>query len=714
MDIEALIQRVKIYCPYCDPEFFYQAHSLAQKAYSNKSFYGRPQIAHGLATAGVLAELQMDPATLAAAILYGLEELTGNLEEIILRDLGSETLKLLEGIIRLNMISWTGLGEEKSENLRRMFLSMVDDIRVVLIKLADRVQIMRNLSHLSPLESKKIAREAKDIFASLANRLGIASLKSELEDLAFQYLEPENFLNISRRLASYKENRSQQIQSLAEILSKELKKNKIKFNIVTRTKHLYSIYRKMVEKGRSFNEIYDVQGIRIIVNTISDCYAALDIIHSMWPPIPGEFDDYIAKPKPNLYRSLHTAVTGPEGRPVEIQIRTETMNKSAELGIAAHWRYKESAGLDGLMEAKIAGLRGLIEWQEELSKSSDSKTRKRSSLLSDRIYVFTPNGDIIDLPAGSTPIDFAYSVHQEIGNRCSGAKVNGCLVPLGHKLQSGDRVEIITSKNKNPSLDWLNPRMGYVVSARAKQKIRQWFRKQEKEENIARGRESLEKELKRAGLSKKNFEILTQTAKLKDTNELFEAAGRGDLNIQKIVSAIIETDKKPASSSYPDTIHPETQNKISCFSDSGNILVMGTPDLLLRLAGCCRPLPGDKIIGFITRGRGVTIHKAECPHVSNPPDKQRLIDACWGSGVHSYPTTLKIIGGESKRLLKNVMEIFEYEGAVVVSADILPQKKDLPTQLVTVIEIKGKDHLKRILSRIRSLPDIMAAERYQG
>lgn len=712
MDIEKLIYQVNTYCSYCDPDFFYRAYTLAQTAYLNKTTYGKPQLSHAVATAGVLAGLQMDPDTLAAAVLYDLPVHQENLETIILRDFGDETLKLVKGINKLNKITWTDLGGEKSENLRRMFLSMVDDIRVALIKLAERVQLMRNLSLLPPQERKKTSQEARDIFASLANRLGIYSLRSELEDLAFQNLDPDNFSKILQLLAADKKNRTYQIQTVTENLSEELKKNVTKFNILTRTKHIYSIYRKMIEKGRSFEEIYDVHGIRIIVDTIQDCYAALDATHSIWPPIPGEFDDYIAKPKPNLYRSLHTAVTGPEGRPVEIQIRTETMHRSAELGIAAHWRYKEKADLDGLMEAKIAGLRGLIKWQKDLSDTCILKTKKPTPLHSGRIYVFTPKGDIIDLPSRATPVDFAYSVHQDIGNRCSGAKVNGRLVPLGHKLQSGDRVEIITSKNKHPSLDWLNPSMGYVVSGRAKQKIRQWFRKQEKEENIVRGRDALEKELKRAGLSKKKFEILAHTTKFKNPNELFEAAGRGDVNIQKIISSIIKPEKKPFLSSPPNSTYPESLEIKSPMADSSGILVLGTNDLLLRLAKCCHPLPGDGIIGFITRGRGITIHRTDCPHVRNHPDKQRLIDASWSSGQQDYPTALKIIGEESKDMLKNVMEILENEGVAVVKANIQPQKKDLPAQLLTIIEIKEKAQLTRILSRIRSLPNIISAERY--
>ncbi|MFQ5886938.1 MAG: RelA/SpoT family protein, partial [Anaerolineae bacterium] len=555
----------------------------------------------------------------------------------------------------------------------------------MLIKLADRLHNMRTLAALPPSKQRKIAQETLEIFAPLANRLGIWQMKWELEDLALQYSDPDKYQEITDLIAERRGSRERHITAIIDTLKARLAEEGIKVEITGRPKHIYSIYQKMKAKERSFDEIYDVQGVRIIVDEVKDCYAALGIVHTLWRPIPGEFDDYIAMPKDNMYRSLHTAVVGSQGKPLEIQIRTWEMHQTAELGIAAHWRYKEQVGRDTSLEAKIAWLRGLMEWQQELADAQEFVDSLKTDLFPKQVYVLTPKGDIIDLPGGATPIDFAYRIHTEIGERCRGAKVNGKLVPLNYRLQSGDQVEILTTKKGGPSRDWLNPHLGYVVTSRAKQKIRQWFRRQEREESIAQGREILEKELKRLGIGE-GFEDVARLFRFKRVEDLFAVIGYGDINVQQIATRLVE--KEEGEPGLP-TVAPPTP-------PISDITVLGVGDLLTRVARCCHPLPGDKVVGYVTRGQGVTIHRQDCGNILRRTDKERLIEVEWGTDRKQvYPVMIKVVAFDRKGLLKDIATIVEAEDVNMAAANVTTSKKDHMAVITATLEIANMAQLSR-------------------
>jgi len=705
MDIETLIEEVKGYYPQCDTELIRRAYEVASQAhYGQMRASGQPYVRHSLETAALLADLCLDPATIAAAILHDVPEDTGTPLETISQEFGEEVARLVDGVTKLSRISWESLEEEEAESLRKMFLAMVDDVRVVLIKLADRLHNMRTLAALPPLKQRKIAQETLEIFAPLANRLGIWQMKWELEDLALQYLHPEKYQEIADLIAERRGGRERHITAIIDNLKARLAEEGIKAEITGRPKHIYSIYQKMETKERSFDEIYDVQGVRIIVDEVKDCYAVLGIVHTLWRPIPGEFDDYIAMPKDNMYRSLHTAVVGPQGKPLEIQIRTWEMHQTAELGIAAHWRYKERVGRDTSLEAKIAWLRGLMEWRQELADAREFVDSLKTDLFPKQVYVLTPRGDIIDLPDGATPIDFAYRIHTEIGERCRGAKVNGKLVPLNYRLQSGDQVEILTTKKGGPSRDWLNPHLGYVVTSRARQKIRQWFKRQEREENIAEGREILEKELKRLGIEE-SFEDIASLFRFRRVEDLFAAIGYGDINVHQIATRLVEKEEE----------EPELPLVAPSTPPISGITVLGTGDLLTRVARCCHPLPGDKVVGYVTRGQGVTIHRQDCGNILRRTDKERLIEVEWGADRKQvYPVMIKVVAFDRKGLLKDIAAIVEAEDVNMSAANATTSKKDHVAVITATLEIANMAQLSRILTKIESLKNVLEARRQMG
>ncbi|MGB9594151.1 MAG: RelA/SpoT family protein, partial [Anaerolineae bacterium] len=516
MTVSGVLNRITASVSREDRELIERAYEVAERAHAGQTrASGEPYIVHSLAVALMLADLHLDPTTIAAGLLHDVPEDTSVTIDQVRDMFGEEVASLVDGVTKLSQIDRlsaegrASAEEQRAESLRKMFLAMVHDVRVVLIKLADRLHNMRTLGALPEDKRRRIAQETLDIFAPLANRLGFWQLKWELEDLSFRYLDPEMYHEIAQRIAERRGDRERQIAQVASVLKDRLREAGIEAEVDGRPKHIYSIYRKMQRKGLDFDQIYDVQGVRVIVDTVADCYASLGVVHSLWTPIPGEFDDYIATPKDNMYQSLHTAVVGPDGKPLEVQIRTHEMHRTAEYGIAAHWRYKEgSKQRDIAFEKKIAWLRSLMEWRQEVASASEFLNSMKTDVFQDRVYVFTPKGEIIDLPAGSTPIDFAYHIHSEIGDRCRGAKVNGRLVSLDYQLRTGDQVEIITAKRGGPSRDWLNPHLGYVKTSRAQQKIRQWFKKQDRAENIAQGRAIVERELKRLGLEDVNLEQL--------------------------------------------------------------------------------------------------------------------------------------------------------------------------------------------------------------
>ncbi len=708
--IEHLIAKVNAYLPESDGTLLRRAYELAAKAHAGqRRASGEPYVSHPLATAHILADMGMDLPSVAAGLLHDVPEDTDVGLEVIRKEFGDEIAHLVDGVTKLSRIEWRELEDEEAENLRKMFLAMAEDIRVVLVKLADRLHNMRTLGALPPDKRTRVAQETLEIFAPLASRLGIWQIKWELEDLALRHLEPAKYREIQLLLAQRRSQREAYINRVITLLKERLQAEGIEAEITGRPKHIYSIYRKMQRKGVSFDQIYDVNAIRVIVNEVRDCYAALGVVHSLWRPIPGEFDDYIATPKENMYRSLHTAVVGPEGRPLEIQIRTWEMHRVAEYGIAAHWRYKEGARRDATLEQKIAWLRQLMDWRKELTDARAFVDSLKTDVFQDQVYVFTPKGDVIDLPAGATPIDFAYRIHTEVGHRCRGAKVNGRLVSLDYVLQTGDQVEILTSKHGGPSRDWLNPDLGYVRTSRAREKIRAWFRKQARTESIAQGREVLDKELRRLGLEEASFEDIAVLFKYGSVDDFLAAIGYGDISPQRIAAKVAELRRKEEEEeeALPETAPPA--------APVSGLSVTGVSGVLTRLARCCNPLPGEPIVGFVTRGRGITVHRRDCPNILRIEDRERLITVSWGEDKQRvYPVMVQIKAYDRPGLLRDIADIVAGEGVNMASANVTTSKKDHSAVIIAILEITGMPQLSRILNKVERIPNVVEARRKAG
>ncbi len=711
--LKALLKRAGDSIPAQDIPLIDRAYQVAAQAHDGQlRASGEPFIQHSLATAATLADLRLDPATIAAGLLHDVPEDTPVTVEDIRETFGEEIGKLVDGVTKLRKITWTDLEEEEAESLRKIFLAMVDDIRVILIRLADRLHNMQTLGSLPEERRTQIAKETLDIFAPLAHRLGMWQIKEELEDLALRYLEPEKYGEVVELINERRAVRERYVEKAVETLSKSLAEEGIRAEVTGRRKHIYSIYQKMQKKGRDFDRIYDVHGARIIVDEVKDCYAALGIVHSLWLPIAGEFDDYIAMPKDNMYQSLHTAVVGPEGRPLEIQIRTWDMQWTAEYGVAAHWRYKEQVERDTVLEAKMAWLRQLMEWRRELVDAQEFVDSLKTDLFPEEVYVFTPKGDVIELPRGATPVDFAFHVHTEIGYRCQGAKVNGMIVPLNYQLEDGDQVLILTAKRGGPSRDWLNPHLGYVNTTRAKQKIRQWFRRQERAENIARGRTLLEKELKRLGVDRESYEDIAKLFRFKKVEDFLVAIGYGDINVHQVSTKVLEVEreKEEGLEELPPVVAP--------LSEAPGVRVTGVGDLLTRLGGCCSPLPGDEIIGYVTRGRGVTVHRQDCSNVLRvlrDGDRERLIEVDWGEDLEAaYPVVVEITAYDRKGLLKDIAAVLDAENVNMTAATINTKKRDQTATIIATLEITGMDQLSRVLTKIESLTNVLEARRQTG
>jgi len=694
-----------------------RAFNLASEAHADqKRASGEPFIQHCLAVAQMMAELNLDTATLASALLHDTLEDTEVSYEQLEREFGAEIAKLVDGVTKLGQIDQlSGMSERniredtKAESLRKMFLAMVDDVRVVLIKLADRLHNMRTLTSLPEEKRRRIARETLEIFAPLANRLGIWQIKWELEDLSLRHLEPETYKEIAELIVERRPDRERYITKVVDRVQEELKKAGIHAEVSGRPKHIYSIYRKMRRKGVDFDQIYDVRGVRVIVDSVRDCYAALGVIHSLWRPIPGEFDDYIATPKDNMYRSLHTAVVGPEGKPLEVQIRSYEMQYTAELGIAAHWRYKEGQTQDPTFDNKIAWLRQLMEWRQEVTDAREFVDSLKTDVFQDRVYTFTPRGDIVDLPAGSTPIDFAYQIHTEVGNRCRGAKINGRLVSLDYQLRNGDQVEILTAKRGGPSRDWLNPHLGYIKTTRARSKIRQWFKRQDRDENIVQGREALERELKRLGLDQTPFDQIARELDFDKTDDLLAAIGAGDINAHQVAGRILELIEPEE-----EILEIPTRPSVPAGPVTG-IRVRGVGDLLTNLAHCCNPLPGDDIVGYITRGRGVTIHRRDCPNILRMSDRERLIEVDWGVEVtETHPVRVRVEAYDRQGLLRDIAAVVADEAINLSAASVVTRKKDHMATMMVTLDIADIDQLSRVLARLERLPNVVEARRQTG
>jgi GTP pyrophosphokinase len=688
-----------------------RAYELAEVAHSGqKRASGEPYIQHSLTVAQILADLRLDPATIAAGLLHDVVEDSVVTMEDLRQDFGDEVASLVDGVTklgqidRLSQMTRKDLQDEEAESLRKMFLAMADDVRVVLIKLADRLHNMRTLDALSLEQQRRIAGETLEIFAPLANRLGIWQIKWELEDLGFRYMNPQKYQEIAAQLDERRAARERRIARIISILQKRLEKESIEAEISGRPKHIYSIYTKMNRKSLSFDQIHDVRGVRIIVNTVGECYSVLGVVHSLWRPIPGEFDDFIATPKDNMYQSLHTAVVGPDGKPLEVQIRTYEMHRRAELGIAAHWRYKEQAKRDIAFETKVAWLRSLMDWRQEVTDASEFIDSLKSDVFQDRVYTFTPRGDVIDLPAGSTPIDFAYHIHTEVGHRCRGAKVNGKMVSLDYQLRNGDQVEVLAAKRGRPSRDWLNPHLGYIKTSRARQKIRQWFRRQDRAESVAQGRQLLEKELKRLGLEKKNYEGIAALLKFDKVEDFLAAIGYGDVNVQQIAARLIEGEKKEEEPELPEAAPPPP-------AVSG-VTVRGVGELLTRVAGCCHPLPGDPVVGYVTRGRGITIHRRDCRNILYLEDKERLIEVDWGEDFKQvFPVLIQVLAYDRTGLMRDITEIMAGERINITSANVATHPKDHTAVITATLEISSIVQLSRVLAKIERLPNVFEARR---
>ena len=685
----------------------YEAHKGAVRR------SGEPYIVHPVETATILARMRLDAETIAGGLLHDVVEDTALTLDEVEERFGTRVARLVDGATKLGKIPWSSDGddgreraarekEQQAESLRKMFLAMVDDIGVVLIKLADRLHNMRTLDSLPPHKQVRIAQQTMEIYAPLANRLGIWQVKSELEDLAFRYLMPDEYARIAEELERRGEDSQTYIEHVTRELDRLLKQAGIRAEMYGRKKHIYSIYRKMNRKNRPFEEIYDVIGVRILVDTVQDCYSVLGIVHGRWHPIPGEIDDYIATPKESMYQSLHTAVIGPDGHPVEIQIRTHEMHQVAEYGIAAHWRYKEGGKSDQRLEAKITWLRQLMDWRDEVADAEEFVESLKSDVFKDQVYCFTPAGDIIELPAGATPVDFAYRIHTQVGHHCVGATVNGQMVPLDYKLQNAQVVKIRTSNAvSGPRRDWLQESNGYVTTASAREKIRQWFRKQEREENIAQGKEILERELRRLGLEMKLEDVLKRFPRYSKLDDFLAAIGYGGISAQAIIAKLDET---------PKEVFPTTST-VKAPKAPARVEVMGAGNLLTIQANCCRPVPGDPIIGYTTRGRGVVYHRRDCPNISNLSDPERLVPVSWGREVHeTHPVPVRVTALDRVGLLKDVSTLLSDERVNILSV-LTQTHDDRSVTLLLTIEVESVGQLSRIMHRLESLRDVLEVRR---
>ena len=729
--LEKLLEQLPENYTVADRELVQRAYRVAEEAHrEQKRHSGEPYINHCIAVANILSDLKVPPEVVAAGLLHDTVEDTTITLADIRRDFGDTVKILVDGVTKLTHLPRVSRGDQHAENgnnsheteeetsiapallgrkedivsetLRKTFLAMGDDVRVVLIKLADRVHNMRTLSHMPEHKRKRIAHETLDIFAPLANRLGIWQIKWELEDLGFRYVNPEKYKEIAELLTEKRPDREAQLEAIKENLLKLLEKNNIKAEISGRPKHIFSIYKKMQKKDKPFDMVMDVRAVRLIVPDVPSCYAALGVIHTTWRPIQGEFDDYIAAPKDNFYQSLHTAVTYEDKRPLEVQIRTNEMHLNAEYGIAAHWQYKEGAKhADKNYEQRINSLRKMMEWRSDVSDATEFIESMQSDVFKDRVYIFTPRGDAIDLPAGSTPIDFAYHVHTDIGHCCRGARVNGKLVPLYQELKTGDKVEILTAKRGGPSRDWLNPNLGLVRTQRARSKIKIWFKKQEDEQNLAQGRSILERELQRLGLSEINFEKMARDLEFKTPDEMFIALGNGDLSVSKVIKQFAQQEEATDIFEVGPSAAPATSTNA--------IEVVGLKGMLSSMAKCCNPMPGDQVVGFITRGRGATIHRQDCPNILQTKDRERLLQVGWGHVERTYPVPIKIKAYDRQGLVSDISNLLSDESINI--ADVKVNVNRSIADLRLIIEVKDLTQLSRILTRIENLPNVMEAHR---
>jgi len=712
---QAVLTRAAEYLPPKGQELVRDALAFAAECHAGQlRKNGDPVITHPLHAAETIANLQLDASTIAGALLHDVQEDCGISNAEITKRFGAEVAQLVEGVTKLGQIADQAAeprrGEEyhQAENLRKMFLAMAQDLRVVIIKLADRLHNMRTLWALKPPDQRRIAKETMEIYAPLAARLGIWEIKWQLEDLAFRYLQPEEYKFVVALLDAKRGVRERYVAQVTEVLREELTKHGIEAEIQGRAKHIFSIHQKMekyASEGKSVDEIYDLLAVRMLVETVTDCYTALGVVHGMWRPLPGAFDDYIANPKESLYQSLHTTVMAVNAQPLEVQIRTHEMHRTAEFGIAAHWRYKEGAKRDVRYEERLAWLRQLLDWQREISQAEEMVEAVKTDIFQDQVFVFTPKGEIKDLPTGSTPLDFAYRIHTDLGNHCVGAKVNGRLVSLNYQLKNGEVVEIVISRSsKGPSRDWMNSNLGFIRTTHAREKIRQWFKRQERAENVARGKEMVEKELQRlgAGLSEMEGQLLT-LFKFEELDDFLLRVGYGEISTQQIANKLAT-----ALQDEEDAI--ETLAPPSGATYTTSISVLGTGDLLTRLARCCNPVPGDKITGYVTRGEGVSVHRSDCRNIQNEDERERLVDVEWGRRGQLYPVAVHIDAWDRVGLLRDISTMVAEERVNMVGVHTQEGEDGHITIFVT-LETAGIEQLTKMLSRLESIRGVITVSR---
>ena len=733
---QELIRSVLKYHPSTDISMIEKAYQVASKAHEGQvRKSGEPYIIHPICVAIILADLELDKESIVAGLLHDVVEDTPMTTEDLAKLFGDEVALLVDGVTKLGQLSYSAdKVDEQAENLRKMFLAMAKDIRVILIKLADRLHNMRTLKYMKPEKQKEKARETMDIYAPIAQRLGISKVKIELDDLALKYLEPEVYYDLVAQIADKKSVREKFVREIVAEVKRHMENANIEADVQGRVKHFFSIYKKMVNQDKTLDQIYDLFAVRILVDSVKDCYAALGVIHEMYKPIPGRFKDYIAMPKPNMYQSLHTTVIGPKGQPFEIQIRTYEMHRTAEYGIAAHWKYKETGGstqqnIEGKdsAEAKLTWLRQILEWQRDETDNREFMSLLKSDLdlFSESVYCFTPGGDVKTRPNGSNPIDFAYSIHSAVGNKMIGARVNGKLVPIDYVIKNGDRIEIITSQNsKGPSRDWLN----IVKSTQAKNKINQWFKTEFKEDNIIKGKDMIAQYCKMKGI------VLTQIMKpeyqesvlrkygFRDWDSVLAAVGHGGLKEGQVVNKMVEESEKAKKKNVTDakimeSVGDAKEQKIRIAKAGKGIVVKGIDDVAVRFSKCCNPVPGDEIVGFVTRGRGVTIHRTDCVNVLHlaESERERLIDAEWQSGAQTsagekYTTEIKIYGNNRTGLLVDISKILTERGIDVTSMNVRTSKQGTAT-ITMSFDISSVDELNRIIDRLRQVESVLDIER---
>jgi GTP pyrophosphokinase len=694
-----------------------RALEFARGVYAEKLLgTGEPAYEHALGLARNLAQLRLDADSLAAGVLFAVPAYLPDAEEKLKESFGATVASLVSGIDRLNRLRVVtraaALGRDsaaQAEVLRKMLLAMVEDIRVVVLRLASRTQTMRWLARAPEADRARLARETLDIYAPLANRLGVWQLKWELEDLAFRYLEPELYKRIAGMLEERRSERERFVEQAIAELADELARAGIRADVTGRPKHLYSIYSKMRAKSLDFSEIHDASGLRVLVEEVKECYAVLGVVHNLWAPIPREFDDYISRPKANLYRSLHTAVIGPEGKPLEVQIRTHGMHRDAEVGVAAHWRYKEgtrrSRGKDAPADERIAWLRQVLAWRDEIVDASDWLEQSKQAVLDDTVYVLTPLGKVVELPQGATPVDFAYALHTDVGHRCRGAKVNGAIVTLDYRLKNAEVVEIITAKTGGPSRDWLNPALGTIKSSRARNKVRQWFNSRELAAVVAAGRAAVERELKREGVRAASLDELAKRLGFDRPEDLFAAVGREEVGPRQLHTALRgETERE----SRPEV---KPQDGRAARPGSG-VLVVGVDRLMTVLARCCKPAPPDRISGFVTKGRGVSVHRSECTSLARMIERfpERIIAAEWGDRAgRAYPVDIVVRGNDRQGLLRDVSEALVRQKTNVIAAKT--QTRDDVASMHFTIEVEDVDQLQRALSAIEDVRGVLSSAR---